>query len=110
MIDISDGLSGDLAHICRASGVGALIESAAVPIAPFAARCGLGPESALNAALHGGEDFELLVTAPPGADLASLSGALTPIGVINERKGRMSITTAGRTEAFIPDSFEHFGQ
>src|SRR6266851_10281973 len=52
-IDISDGLSTDLAHLCRASGVSAEIEQAALPIHPLALK--LGPIAALKAALHGGE-------------------------------------------------------
>ncbi|GGA64639.1 hypothetical protein GCM10011507_15340 [Edaphobacter acidisoli] len=61
-IDISDGLSTDLAHICRASGTHAEIDQSALPIHPQARK--LTPEAALHAALHGGEDYELLFTAP----------------------------------------------
>src|SRR5262249_13717589 len=63
MIDTSDGLSTDLAHICEASGVGAEIESSAIP----RARVGKPTyEVDLQLALHGGEDYELLFTAPKG--------------------------------------------
>jgi len=61
MIDISDGLSTDLAHICEESGVGAEVEAEAVP------RASVGKparEVDLQVALHGGEDYELLFTAP----------------------------------------------
>ena len=59
MIDTSDGLSTDLAHICEESGVGAEIEAGLVP------RAGVGRrEVDLDLALHGGEDYELLFTAP----------------------------------------------
>jgi thiamine-monophosphate kinase len=54
MIDLSDGLSTDLAHVCEESGVGAELEVASVPIADGAT---------LEQALHGGEDYELLFTA-----------------------------------------------
>ena len=56
MIDISDGLSTDLAHICEESGVSAEIESSAIPIAKGAD---------LKAALHGGDEYQLLFTARP---------------------------------------------
>jgi len=55
MMDISDGLAGDLAHILKASGVGALLESDMIPI---------NPGATLASALTGGEDFELLFTIP----------------------------------------------
>jgi len=61
MIDISDGLSTDLGHICEESGVGAEVEAEAVP------RASVGKpahEVDLQVALHGGEDYELLFTAP----------------------------------------------
>src|SRR5665213_2946777 len=61
-IDISDGLSTDLAHLCRASGVAAEVDESAIPIHPLASK--LDATAALNAALHGGEDYELLFSAP----------------------------------------------
>jgi thiamine-monophosphate kinase len=54
MIDLSDGLSTDLAHICEESGVGAELEAEAIPVAR---------EATMTQALHGGEDYELLFTA-----------------------------------------------
>lgn len=68
-IDLSDGLGGDLAHILEASSrvagpLGAIIEEGRLPLAP--ALQGLGRESALALALHGGDDYELLFTAPAG--------------------------------------------
>jgi thiamine-monophosphate kinase len=67
-LDISDGLSSDLRHICTASGVGARLEAAAIPISAdvrqVASALHVDP---LTLALHGGEDFELCLTAPPGS-------------------------------------------
>jgi thiamine-monophosphate kinase len=64
MIDTSDGLSTDLAHICKSSGVGAIVWAPKIPmvrIPPEIQLLGLDP---LELALHGGEDYELLFTAP----------------------------------------------
>ena len=82
MIDISDGLSVDLAHICEESGVGAWISEAAVPHAPSAS---------LEQALHGGDDYELLFTVP-AANSARVPGEIagapvTYIGTIVKAKG-----------------------
>jgi thiamine-monophosphate kinase len=60
MIDISDGLSTDLAHICEESGVGAEVEAAAIPVAAIGKPA---RKVDLDFALHGGEDYELLFTA-----------------------------------------------
>jgi thiamine-monophosphate kinase len=71
-MDISDGLSSDLAEICRQSGLGARIEAAALPVCPAVARLERARGGdALSVALHGGEDYELLLAVDP-ADLASL--------------------------------------
>ncbi len=68
MLDISDGLAADLGHLCERSGVGARLDEAALPI-PAAARAAaqLVGQSALDWALFGGEDYQLLLTAPPDA-------------------------------------------
>jgi len=68
MIDVSDGLAGDLGHLVRSSGVVARIEAARLPVAPEnrqLARALTGDE--WHFALHGGEDYELLFTCPPQA-------------------------------------------
>ncbi|WP_414752026.1 thiamine-phosphate kinase [Anabaena sp. CCY 9910] len=66
-MDSSDGLADAVLQICRTSGVGAVIESDQIPI-PTAFKHWLTPEQALNYALYGGEDFELVMCLPP--DLA----------------------------------------
>ncbi len=89
-IDISDGLAADLTHILDASGVGAEIEAATVPLSPPAAAALRGDAGLMETILTGGDDYELLFTAAPGyagrvAALASdLSLPLTPIGRITE--------------------------
>jgi thiamine-monophosphate kinase len=64
MIDLSDGLSRDLAHICRESGVGAVIDASRVPIHEDAIEMRRDGHSPLEHALHDGEDYELLFTGP----------------------------------------------
>lgn len=91
MIDISDGVAGDLRHILASSGVGAVVEAAAVPVDPratkAASKAGLDP---LTFALCAGDDYELLFTAPkPLADALAalerkLAVPLTRIGEITE--------------------------
>jgi thiamine-monophosphate kinase len=78
MIDMSDGLSRDLGHICRASGVGAIIESELVPIHADAVELfGRDGVSALAHALNDGEDYELLLTGPAGIDGVIRVGRIT---------------------------------
>lgn len=104
MIDISDGLSGDLRHICRASGVGAEIDAAAIPIDP---QVGVS-EDALRFALNGGEDFELLLTAPANCDLSEISPDLRPIGTITSNRDCVELVSNAGRSPILPGSFRHF--
>ncbi|MBL8379884.1 MAG: thiamine-phosphate kinase [Burkholderiales bacterium] len=63
MIDVSDGLGGDLAHVARASAVTATLRASDLPLS--FALAGLPPDEALRLALGGGDDYELCFTAPP---------------------------------------------
>ena len=63
MMDLSDGLSSDLARLCAASGVGAEIEERRLALAQAPGKNNESPEDLLEAALHGGDDYELLFTA-----------------------------------------------
>jgi thiamine-monophosphate kinase len=109
-IDISDGLSTDLAHLCDASNVAAEIDAARLPIHPLARA--LGQPAAQAAALHGGEDYELLFTAPPDGFIPrALAGVpVTCIGSI-ERAGRgrpqMSLLEDGNSMPLEPRGWEH---
>ena len=121
MIDLSDGLSSDLAHLCERSGVGALIEAERMPVAPLLKRNGgVKPNQlmrdlkadALELALHGGEDFELLFTVRPraGARLPRRLGGvrLTRIGEVRDAGEGIRLVRDGRTETLRPAGFEHF--
>ncbi len=107
MIDTSDGLSTDLAHICEESEVGAEIRAALIP----RARVGKpAREVDLDLALHGGEDYELLFTAPPGKRIPKqIAGvAITQIGQIV--RGRRIFVENEKRVAFDlePRGWEHF--
>jgi thiamine-monophosphate kinase len=115
MIDISDGLSSDLAHLCRASHVGARIDASRLPIDPLVVNlCGRRALDPLLLALHGGEDFELLFTVHP-RDLRWLPRAvggvpLTYIGDVTSEAGRIQISEGSRVWPLEPEGFMHFGR
>lgn len=87
MIDLSDGLSRDLKNICVASGVGAIVDAAAIPIHADAVELSRDGTSALAHALHDGEDYELLLTS--AADIPHLHriGVITEGSAISLRSG-----------------------
>ena len=113
MIDLSDGLSSDLAHLCGESGVGAFVEAARLPIDPLVARIfGRRALDPLLLALHGGEDFELLFTVRP-RDLRRLPKRVagvpvTYIGDVTNRRGRVLLAEGPRVSKLEPGGFEHF--
>jgi thiamine-monophosphate kinase len=89
-MDVSDGLLQDLGHLCRASGCGATVEAASVPLSD-AARAAVEADGALlPLALTGGDDYELLFAAPPerSEEVLALAAAVgtpaTPVGVFVE--------------------------
>ncbi len=106
MIDISDGLSTDLEHICQESGVGAEIEAEAIPCATFGdAR---KPRVALDFALHGGDDYELLFTSsrpvPPNVE----GVRITRIGQTTRKKGMRLIGADETKQTLEAKGWEHF--
>jgi thiamine-monophosphate kinase len=110
-IDVSDGLSLDLSRICQASGCGALVDLAKVPVHPDvdAAR----PESwRCEAALSDGEDFELILAVSP-ADAERLlldqplSARLTQIGTFRAESGLQQRLPDGRILPLQPRGYEH---
>ena len=113
MIDISDGLSSDLTHLCEESNVGALIDSAALPIdGDVIQLCGRRALDPLMLALHGGEDFELLFTVRPD-DVARLPKrvdgvAISRIGEVTDQLCKIRIAEKNRVWDLPPKGFEHF--
>ena len=104
MIDLSDGLSTDLHRVLAASGVGARIEAARVPVAATA--------SGLAGALDDGEDFELLVALDPSRadDLVAawpFDVAFTEIGVATEDRAAWIVGGDGRTTPLRAGGHEH---
>jgi len=115
-IDLSDGLSGDLRHICEESRVGAEIELGTLPISTacraYAQSQRLQPA---QLALTGGEDYELLFTAPPEKQSDILKQArahkfhVTHIGTIRPRRFGIRIQDDDGTSRPMPNtSYEHF--
>ena len=114
MIDLSDGLAQDLPRLCAASGVGAVVSLSALPIDRLASAL-FGPDKALQLALCGGEDYELLFTARPACEplVTALSRRLgLPIGRIGQilprRAAIRTVDTKGRYRSLPAGGFEHF--
>lgn len=113
MIDISDGLSSDLNHLCAASGVGALIDSSLLPIdRQVVELCGRRALDPLQLALHGGEDFELLFTVATG-DAARLprrvdGTQITRIGEIRTSNEGVRMSEGTRIWELNPGGWKHF--
>ena len=112
MMDLSDGLSSDLPRLCAASGVGAHLERARIPRrrdADIARKHGLHP---LDLALHGGDDYELLFTAPPRRAKSlppSFRGVrLTPIGRITKGSKLVVLEENGRQRPLATGGWDPF--
>ena len=110
-MDLSDGLSTDLRHLCEASGLHAEIRLADLPVHPFAAA--FGTETALDLALNGGEDYELLFAASSASRIPrSLAGLpVTEIGcLLQPRPGRprvAAVAANGTRSELTPGGWEH---
>lgn len=112
-MDISDGLIGDLGHICQTSRLGAVIERDLVPLGK-AAKAALATDRRLiDQVLGGGDDYELLFTADPDADPAlralsvRLGLPLTAIGWMVEGEGVRVVDAAGESVAVTLTGYRH---
>ncbi len=116
MIDMSDGLASDLAHICQESGVGAIVSATDLPVSEASRQATrlLGLDQ-LKLAIAGGEDYRLLFTAPPAAEkeIQALAchaahGQLIMVGEIVEGHG-VVLVTDGQKTAIDFQGYDHFG-
>jgi thiamine-monophosphate kinase len=116
LLDISDGLSSDLRHICEASGVGAELEAAAIPVTADVRQIAVAVQvDPLLLALHGGEDFELCLTASPGS-VGSIQAAfhqrfhcpLVRVGTIQPGHGVQLRLPHGEVRPLPAQGYDHF--
>lgn len=112
LMDVSDGLAGDASHMAAASGVCIVLEAEAIPVAPVAVEV-LGASAAFEAALHGGEDYELLFVTDPGVvDVEYFKKrhgvVLTRVGRVQEGEG-VWLLRDGELSRLERGGFDHFG-
>jgi thiamine-monophosphate kinase len=115
-IDLSDGLSGDLVHVCRQSGVGALVDAALLPISSACrSYAEASHQDPVELAMKGGEDYELLFTLAPTKatrfeQLRRLSGMRAVcIGEITPKASGLRLRgIQGRTAPLRTTSYRHF--
>jgi thiamine-monophosphate kinase len=116
MIDLSDGLAGDLGHLCDESALGAQIMAAALPVHTGVHQVAMAlGENPLELALRGGEDFELCCTVRPGtlspvleAFLDQFGVRLTRIGTMTSERTLQLVHADGSQTSLSPQAFDHF--
>jgi thiamine-monophosphate kinase len=118
MIDLSDGLAIDLTRLCRASEVGARVTLGTIPVADALERgAGALGVDALQLALSGGEDYELVATMPEDAveeargDIDDAFGTkVSEIGEVVEGSGMVAVREDGSVSPLEPAGWDHFGR
>jgi thiamine-monophosphate kinase len=113
LIDISDGLSTDLHHLCEQSQVGAVIDAEKIPMAKASRKLHSSlPRTALHYALNGGEDYELLFTVSPKLRSRIPRGidgiGIQEIGRITRETGKCYLLEQGGRKELPPGGFDHF--
>ena len=112
MMDLSDGLSADLPRLCTASGVGACIEAAKIPAVRASAKRGAKRFDAVNLALNGGDDYELLFTVRPGKarriPRVFQGIPLTAIGEITRERSLKLVELGGREQPLQAGGWDPF--
>lgn len=108
MIDLSDGLSSDLRHLCLESRVGAKILGNKIPFESEISNFRFQIDEKLELALNGGEDFELLFTANRKKISRQKNYDFYCIGEITENVGRIELIIDGKVEILDPKGFRHF--
>jgi thiamine-monophosphate kinase len=113
-MDVSDGLVGDLAKLCRVSGVGADIAFENVPLSPAARQAVAAEPALIETILTGGDDFEVIATVAPEKfeafqrEAAAAGVAVTQIGTVAAGQGAHFRDPGGRTLTFQRPSYSHF--
>jgi thiamine-monophosphate kinase len=113
-MDVSDGLAGDFAKLCRVAKVGASIEAARVPLSDAAKAVIAADPSMLETALTGGDDYEIICTVPVHkaagfrAAAAAAKVPVTDIGAIEAGEGARFLDPNGQPLAFKHAAFSHF--
>jgi thiamine-monophosphate kinase len=113
-MDVSDGFAGDLAKLCRASGAAADVDVGRIPLSEAARAVISADPTALEAALAGGDDYEIVCTVPAAKSAsfqAAAKGAnvaVTEVGEIKVGDGARFLAANGKVLTFKRASFSHF--
>ena len=110
LIDISDGLSSDLMHVLDASHLGARLHRDQIPIDPAISGSRELAEDAFKLALHGGEDFELLITLDPERAAEALDLGFHKIGETTAKSSIIEFIDGSEQTILEERGFQHFGR